>query len=58
MSTSWHNFLYASLDPSGVMSVDKPPLAFWIQALSVRVFGYHPLSILIPEALMGWPRSC
>ena len=53
MSTSWHNFLYASLDPSGVMSVDKPPLAFWIQALSVRVFGYHPLSILIPEALMG-----
>ncbi|MGD0981347.1 MAG: glycosyltransferase family 39 protein [Solirubrobacteraceae bacterium] len=53
MSTSWHNFLYASLDPSGVMSVDKPPLTFWIQALSVRVFGYHPLSILIPDALMG-----
>jgi 4-amino-4-deoxy-L-arabinose transferase-like glycosyltransferase len=53
MSTSWHNFLYASLDPSGVMSVDKPPLALWIQALSVRVFGYHPLSILVPEALIG-----
>src|SRR5436305_9830903 len=27
MSTSWHNFLFASLDPSGVMTVDKPPLA-------------------------------
>jgi 4-amino-4-deoxy-L-arabinose transferase-like glycosyltransferase len=53
MSTSWHNFLYASLDPSGVMTVDKPPLAFWVQALSVRIFGYEPLSILIPEALMG-----
>jgi 4-amino-4-deoxy-L-arabinose transferase-like glycosyltransferase len=53
MSTSWHNFLYASLDPSGVMSVDKPPLALWIEALSVRVFGYHPLSILIPEAVIG-----
>jgi 4-amino-4-deoxy-L-arabinose transferase-like glycosyltransferase len=53
MSTSWHNFLYASLDPSGVMTVDKPPLALWVQALSVRVFGYHPLSMLVPQALMG-----
>ena len=53
MSTSWHNFLFASLDPSGVMTVDKPPLALWVQALSVRVFGYHPLSMLVPQALMG-----
>ncbi len=53
MSASWHNFLFASLDRSGVMTVDKPPLALWVQALSVRVFGYHPLSILVPEALMG-----
>ena len=53
MSSSWHNFLYASADPSGVMSVDKPPLALWIQSLSVRVFGYHPLSVLVPQALMG-----
>jgi 4-amino-4-deoxy-L-arabinose transferase-like glycosyltransferase len=53
MSASWHNFLYASADPSGVMSVDKPPLALWIQSLSVRVFGYHPLSLLVPQALMG-----
>jgi 4-amino-4-deoxy-L-arabinose transferase-like glycosyltransferase len=53
MSSSWHNFLYASADASGVMSVDKPPLALWIQSLSVRVFGYHPLSVLVPQALMG-----
>ncbi|HTZ85114.1 MAG TPA: glycosyltransferase family 39 protein [Solirubrobacteraceae bacterium] len=53
MSASWHNFLFASADPSGVMTVDKPPLALWVQALSVRVFGYHPLSILLPQALMG-----
>jgi len=53
MSTSWHDFLYASLDHSGVMTIDKPPLAFWIQSLSVRVFGYHSLSILIPDALIG-----
>jgi 4-amino-4-deoxy-L-arabinose transferase-like glycosyltransferase len=53
MSSSWHNFLFASADPSGVMTVDKPPLALWVQALSVRVFGYHPLSMLVPQALMG-----
>src|SRR6478609_10180451 len=53
MSSSWHNFLYDSFDPSGVMTVDKPPLALWVQALSVRVFGFHPLSMLIPQALMG-----
>ncbi len=53
MSSSWHNFLFASLDPSGVMTVDKPPLALWVQSLSVRVFGYHPLSMLVPQALMG-----
>jgi hypothetical protein len=53
MSASWHNFLFASADPSGVMSVDKPPLALWVQALSARVFGYHPLSVLVPQALIG-----
>src|SRR5213082_3447503 len=53
MSHSWHNFLYDSFDPSGIMTVDKPPLALWVQALSVRAFGFHPLSMLVPQALMG-----
>ena len=53
MSTSWHDFLYGSFDPAGVMTVDKPPLALWVQALSARVFGFHPLSVLVPQALMG-----
>ncbi|MET0686556.1 MAG: glycosyltransferase family 39 protein [Solirubrobacteraceae bacterium] len=53
MSTSWHAFLYGSFDASGVMTVDKPPLALWIQVASVKVFGFHPLAMLIPQALMG-----
>jgi 4-amino-4-deoxy-L-arabinose transferase-like glycosyltransferase len=53
MSSSWHDFLYASLDRGGVMTVDKPPLALWVQALSARVFGFNSLSILVPQALMG-----
>jgi 4-amino-4-deoxy-L-arabinose transferase-like glycosyltransferase len=53
MSSSWHDFLFASLDKGGVMTVDKPPLALWVEALSVRVFGYHSLNLLVPQALMG-----
>ena len=53
MSTSWHAFLYGSFDASGVMTVDKPPLALWIQALSVRAFGFSSWSMLVPQALMG-----
>ena len=53
MSTSWHDFLYGSFDSAGVMTVDKPPLALWVQALSVRVFGFDSLAILVPQALMG-----
>ena len=53
MASSWHNFFYGSFDPSGIMTVDKPPFALWVQALSVRVFGFHSLSILVPQALMG-----
>src|SRR3954462_1365008 len=53
MSTSWHAFLYGSFDASGVMTVDKPPLALWVQALSARAFGFNPLAMLVPQALMG-----
>src|SRR3954467_5018684 len=53
MASSWHAFLYGSLDSSGVMTVDKPPLALWVEALSVRVLGWHSLSMLVPQALMG-----
>jgi 4-amino-4-deoxy-L-arabinose transferase-like glycosyltransferase len=53
MSTSWHDFIFAAMDKSGLMTVDKPPLALWIESLSARIFGFHPLSLLVPEALMG-----
>ncbi len=53
MASGWHNFLYGSFDMNGVMTVDKPPLAFWVQALSVKLFGYSSLSMLVPQALMG-----
>ncbi|MBI5103802.1 MAG: glycosyltransferase family 39 protein [Solirubrobacterales bacterium] len=53
MSESWHAFLYGSFDATGIMTVDKPPLALWVQALSVRVFGFSAWAMLVPQALMG-----
>src|SRR6476620_9464886 len=53
MASSWHNFLYGSFDAAGVMTVDKPPLALWVQALSVKAFGWGSLAILVPQALVG-----
>lgn len=53
MTNSWHNFLYASFDPGGFLSVDKPPLAFWLQVLSVKLLGYHGISLHLPQAIQG-----
>ncbi len=53
MTQSWHNFFFISFDPAGTVSVDKPPLALWVQALFVLVFGYHGWAMLLPQALAG-----
>ena len=53
MTTSWSNFLFGAFDQAGVMTVDKPPLALWVQAASAKVFGFSSLSMLVPQALMG-----
>ncbi len=53
MAGSWHDFLYGSFDAKGLMTVDKPPLVLWVEALSVKVFGFNSLAILVPQALMG-----
>ena len=53
MLDSAHNFFFISFDPGGLITVNKPPLALWIQGLSAELFGLHPLSLLLPEAIMG-----
>ena len=53
MLTSWHNFFFVSFDAGGFVTVDKPPLGFWIQAASAKLFGFHGWSILLPEAVAG-----
>ncbi|WP_434510026.1 ArnT family glycosyltransferase [Desulfitobacterium sp. AusDCA] len=53
MLQSFHNFFYASFDPGGFVTVDKPPVAFWIQTLSASIFGVHGWSVILPQALAG-----
>ncbi len=53
MLRSWHNFVFASFDPGGLVSVDKPPLALWVEAASAKLLGYSGFAILLPEALAG-----
>ena len=50
---SWKALLFGSLDPGNSITVDKPPAAMWVMALSGRLFGFGSLSMLVPEALMG-----
>src|SRR3954453_23204487 len=49
MASSWHAFLYGAFDAAGLQTVDKPPLALWVQALSARAFGYSSWSLLVPQ---------
>jgi len=53
MAMSWHNFFFAAFDPAATISVDKLPGGLWIQAVSVRWFGIHPWSLVLPQVLEG-----
>ncbi|HET8911662.1 MAG TPA: glycosyltransferase family 39 protein, partial [Ktedonobacteraceae bacterium] len=53
MTDSWHNFFFVSFDPGGFVTIDKPPLGFWLQTISAKIFGFTPFSIFLPQALCG-----
>lgn len=53
MSQSWHAFWFGALDPSGGVSVDKPPVDLWAQVASVKLFGFNPTALKLPQALAG-----
>ncbi|RAV01789.1 glycosyltransferase family 39 protein [Paenibacillus sp. YN15] len=53
MLQSFHNFFYGSFDPGGFVTVDKPPVVFWIQTASAALFGVHGWSVILPQALAG-----
>ncbi len=53
MGTSWHDFFFGALEPSGTVSVDKPPTDLWLQVLATKVMGFGLVGLHLPEALGG-----
>ena len=53
MLTSWHNFFYVAFEPGGSVSVDKPPLGFWLEALSAYFLGVTGYALALPNAIAG-----
>ncbi len=53
MLGNWKNFFFASFDPAGYVTVDKPPLGFWVQSLSAAIFGFEGWALILPQVLAG-----
>ncbi|MDD1703318.1 MAG: glycosyltransferase family 39 protein, partial [Methanoregula sp.] len=48
----WAGF-FGSVDPAGFITVDKPPVGIWVQALFAAVLGYQEWICVLPQALAG-----
>ena len=53
MLLSWKNFFFVAFEPGGSVSVDKPPLGFWVQAVSAYFLGVTGFALALPNALAG-----
>jgi 4-amino-4-deoxy-L-arabinose transferase-like glycosyltransferase len=53
MSESWHDFIFGAFDPAGTVTVDKLPGALWMQALSLRIFGFRIWALVLPQVIEG-----
>lgn len=53
MTQSWHNFFYASAEPGGSVTVDKPPLGLMIETVSALILGVSGFSTVLPNILAG-----
>jgi 4-amino-4-deoxy-L-arabinose transferase-like glycosyltransferase len=53
MLQSWHNFFFLAAEPGGSVSIDKPPVGFWLQAISALIFGVNGFSVVLPQIIAG-----
>ncbi|MGW7578311.1 ArnT family glycosyltransferase [Streptomyces sp. NPDC054765] len=53
MTESWKGFLFGSFDPGNSITIDKLPGFLWPQALSARIFGFHPWALTLPQVIEG-----
>jgi 4-amino-4-deoxy-L-arabinose transferase-like glycosyltransferase len=53
MLQSWHNFFFVAAEPGGSVSVDKPPLGFWLQTISAYFLGVNGFAVVLPQIIAG-----
>ena len=53
MLQSWHIFFFVAAEPGGSVSVDKPPVGFWIQAISAYFLGVNGFAVVLPQIIAG-----
>lgn len=53
MLQSPRNFFFVAAEPGGSVSIDKPPVGLWIEALSALVFGVNGFAVVLPQILAG-----
>jgi 4-amino-4-deoxy-L-arabinose transferase-like glycosyltransferase len=53
MLKSWSNFFFVAAEPGGSVTVDKPPLGLWIQAIFAYFLGVSGFSVVLPNILAG-----
>ncbi len=53
MLMSWKNFFFVVAEPGGSVTVDKPPLGLWIEAVFAYFLGVSGFSVSLPNILAG-----
>jgi len=53
MMQSWGNFFFVAAEPGGSVTVDKPPLGLWIEAVFAYFLGVSGFSVSLPNILAG-----
>ena len=53
MGQSWHHFWFAAYDPAATLTVDKPPVALWVQVAAVHLIDFDAWGLIGPMALAG-----
>ena len=49
MLQSWKNFFFVAAEPGGSVTVDKPPLGLWTEAVSAYFFGVNGIAVSLPN---------
>lgn len=53
MLQSWSNFFFVAAEPGGSVTVDKPPLGLWIEAIFAYFLGVSGFCVSLPNILAG-----